>query len=459
MISDKSFKLRLLFAVGDVVHLVMSLLIAHRLTFFNIDLTDNYIFLNIIFILSWLVSAHFFKLFNYERGARIDEILLDLLKAIIVHLLIISTFLSLLSSNHFSKECVLYSFFISYTLLFIWRSFSLFLLKKYRKLGYNYKQVVLIGKVDKIPSIIQFFTKKEHGYKLIAFFSDSGQKNRLKVPSYPISHLEDFCFENKVEEMYYSESIYNSELLDKIIRFCDDSMIRLKIIPDFSAFKQRKFVVDFYSSGPIITLREEPLQDEFNRILKRFFDIIFSLIVVGLILSWLVPLIATLIKLTSKGPVFFVQRRSGLDNKEFNCLKFRTMAVNDDSDSRQASKTDSRITPLGRFLRKTSLDEMPQFFNVLLGDMSVVGPRPHMLKHTSMYSNIIEGYMVRQLVLPGITGAAQANGYRGETKVLFDMEQRVKYDVWYIENWSLFLDLKLIVLTIINMIKGQKNAY
>ena len=114
---------------------------------------------------------------------------------------------------------------------------------------------------------------------------------------------------------------------------------------------------------------------------------------------------------------------------------------------------------MGRFLRKTSLDEMPQFFNVLLGDMSVVGPRPHMLKHTSMYSNIIEGYMVRQLVLPGITGAAQANGYRGETKVLFDMEQRVKYDVRYIENWSLFLDVKLIVLTIINMIKGQKNAY
>lgn len=459
MISDKSFKLRLLFAVGDVVHLVMSLLIAHRLTFFNIYLTDNYIFLNIIFILSWLVSVHFFKLFNYERGARIDEILLDLLKAIIIHLLIISTFLSLLNSNHFSKECVLYSFFISYTLLFIWRSFSLFLIKKYRKLGYNYKQVVLIGKVDKIPSIIQFFTKKEHGYKLIAVFSDCDQKNILKIPIYPISHLEDFCFENKVEEMYYSESIYNSELLDKIIRFCDDSMIRLKIIPDFSAFKQRKFVVDFYSSGPIITLREEPLQDEFNRILKRFFDIIFSLIVIGLILSWLVPLIATLIKLTSKGPVFFIQRRSGLDNKEFNCLKFRTMAVNDDSDSRQASKTDSRITPLGRFLRKTSLDEMPQFFNVLLGDMSVVGPRPHMLKHTSMYSNIIEGYMVRQLVLPGITGAAQANGYRGETKVLFDMEQRVKYDVWYIENWSLFLDMKLIVLTIINMIKGQKNAY
>ncbi|MEC8611135.1 MAG: sugar transferase, partial [Bacteroidota bacterium] len=320
MSSDKSFRLRLLFAFGDVVHLIMSLLIAHRLTFFNIDLTDNYIFLNIIFILFWLVSAYFFRLFSYERGARIDEILLDLLKAIIVHLLIISTFLSLLSSNHFSKECVLYSFFISYTLLFIWRSFSLFLIKKYRKLGYNYKQVVLIGKVDKIPSIIQFFTKKEHGYKLIAFFSDTVYKNKLKVPSYPISHLEDFCFENKVEEMYYSESIYNSELLDKIIRFCDDSMIRLKIIPDFSAFKQRKFVVDFYSSRPVITLREEPLQDEFNRILKRFFDIIFSLIVIGLILSWLVPLIATLIKLTSKGPVFFVQRRSGLDNKEFNCL-------------------------------------------------------------------------------------------------------------------------------------------
>lgn len=459
MSSDKSFKIRLLFAVGDVFHLVLSLLISYRLTFFNINLTDSYIFLNIIVILSWLVSAHFFNLFNYERGARIEEILLNFFKAIIVHVLIISTFLSLLSANHFSKEFVSYSFFISYSLLFIWRTFSLFLIKRYRKLGYNYKQVVLIGDIDKISNMIHFFEKKEHGYKLMAFFSQSLKKNSLRIPSYSISKLEDFCSENKVEEMYYSESIYDSELLHKIIRFCDDSMIRLKIIPDFSAFKQRKFVVDFHSSGPIITLRDEPLQDDFNRFLKRMFDIIFSLSAIVLILSWFVPIIALVIRLTSKGPIFFVQRRSGLDNKEFNCYKFRTMSVNTDSDSRQASKSDPRITPFGRFLRRTSLDETPQFFNVLFGDMSIVGPRPHMLKHTTMYSEIIEGYMVRQLVLPGITGAAQANGFRGETKTLFDMKQRIKYDVWYIENWSLLLDFKLIVLTIVNMIKGQKNAF
>ena len=459
MSSDKSNKLRVLFALGDVFHLALSLLLSYRFTFFNINLTDNYIFLNIIIILIWLLTAHFFKLFDYKRGARIDEVILDFVKSIIVHALIISVFLASLKSNQFSRECILYSFFISYSILFIWRCFCWLLIKNYRKRGYNYKQVILVGNADKVSNIIQFFNKKEHGYKLLAFFSDSQKKNTFSVPTFSISEVESFCLDNKVEEIYYSESVYNSVLLDKIIRFCDDSLIRLKIIPDFSAFKQRKFVVDFFSGSPIITLRDEPLQDDLNRLIKRLFDVVFSFLVIVFLLSWLVPIVALIIKLTSKGPVFFVQRRSGLDNNDFSCYKFRTMSVNSQSDSKQASKDDPRITPIGRFLRKTSLDEIPQFFNVFKGDMSIVGPRPHMLKHTEMYSEIIQGYMVRQLVLPGITGAAQANGFRGETKKLSDMEQRVKYDVWYIENWSLLLDIKLIILTIHNMIRGQKNAF
>jgi lipopolysaccharide/colanic/teichoic acid biosynthesis glycosyltransferase len=175
-------------------------------------------------------------------------------------------------------------------------------------------------------------------------------------------------------------------------------------------------------------------------------------------MSWLVPVIGIIIKLSSKGPIFFAQTRSGLDNKEFTCFKFRSMRVNELSDEVQATRNDSRTTAFGRFLRRTSLDEMPQFFNVLMGDMSVVGPRPHMLKHTSDYSKIIEGFMVRQLVTPGITGSAQVNGFRGETKSKEDMENRVKYDVWYIENWTLLLDIKLIFLTIMNLIKGSDNA-
>ena len=206
-------------------------------------------------------------------------------------------------------------------------------------------------------------------------------------------------------------------------------------------------------------MREEPLRDFVNRFAKRTFDIIFSSFVIIFILSWLYPLIALLIKLSSRGPVLFKQERSGLNNEIFLCYKFRSMRLSNDSDIKQASKGDSRITRIGKFLRKSSIDEFPQFINVLAGDMSIVGPRPHMLLHTEEYSSLINKYMVRQLVKPGITGIAQVRGYRGETKEIEDMEGRVSLDVWYIENWSLPLDINVVFLTIWNVFKGDEKAY
>ena len=196
-----------------------------------------------------------------------------------------------------------------------------------------------------------------------------------------------------------------------------------------------------------------------NRMYKRIFDILFSLSVILLIVPIVFPIIALIIKLTSKGPIFFKQLRSGVNNKDFICYKFRSMALNKDADEIQATRNDMRITMIGKFIRKTNIDEFPQFFNVLFGDMSIVGPRPHMIKHTAEYSKLIEDYMVRQLVKPGITGAAQVYGFRGETKTTEDMKDRVEYDIWYLENWSLLLDIKLIFLTSWNMIKGQKEAF
>ena len=192
---------------------------------------------------------------------------------------------------------------------------------------------------------------------------------------------------------------------------------------------------------------------------KRFFDIVFSLMVTVFLLSWLVPIIAILIKLDSKGPVFFLQDRSGKNNQPFKCIKFRSLAVNKESDSKQVTKGDTRITKLGRFLRKSSIDELPQFFNVLKGDMSVVGPRPHMLKHTEEYSAIIMKYMIRHYQKPGVTGYAQVNGFRGEIKTEEQLIKRIEYDVWYIENWSIWLDLKIIIQTVVVTIKGQENAF
>ena len=208
-----------------------------------------------------------------------------------------------------------------------------------------------------------------------------------------------------------------------------------------------------------MTLRNGPLENIVNRIVKRLFDIGFSIFIILFILSWFVPLMAIIIKLTSKGPVFFVQERSGIKNLAFRVIKFRTMYINSDAHYKQATRYDQRITPIGKFLRRTNLDELPQFINVFFGQMSVIGPRPHMLKHTQEYSKIIDKFMVRHFVKPGITGWAQVNGYRGETREVTDMEGRVRADVWYIENWSFALDLKIIIMTIINMLRGEENAF
>ncbi|MBC8081772.1 MAG: exopolysaccharide biosynthesis polyprenyl glycosylphosphotransferase [Hymenobacter sp.] len=201
------------------------------------------------------------------------------------------------------------------------------------------------------------------------------------------------------------------------------------------------------------------VKSKVNAVMKRAFDLFFASLVTVLLLSWLVPLIALLIKLDSRGPVFFKQLRTGKDGKPFYCLKFRSMRTSADADSRQASRGDSRITKLGAFMRKTSIDELPQFFNVLKGEMSVVGPRPHMLRHTEDYAKVIENFMERHLVTPGITGWAQVEGHRGETKETAAMEKRVNADIFYIRNWSFLLDLKIVLLTIRQAIRGNENAF
>jgi putative colanic acid biosynthesis UDP-glucose lipid carrier transferase len=206
-------------------------------------------------------------------------------------------------------------------------------------------------------------------------------------------------------------------------------------------------------------LRTIPLDIEVNKRLKRIFDIVFSLVVILGILSWITPLIAVLIRLESKGPVFFKQKRNGLNYEEFYCYKFRSMHLNPIADLEQVQKNDPRITKVGKIIRKTSIDELPQFMNVLLGNMSVVGPRPHMVSHTEMYAKSVDKFMVRHFIKPGITGLAQINGFRGEVETETDIINRVKYDIFYLENWTLLLDVKIIFTTIINTIKGEKKAY
>ena len=259
--------------------------------------------------------------------------------------------------------------------------------------------------------------------------------------------------------MYSTVSPERNVNIYELAHKAEMNFIRFKFVPDFRMFIDRTVHIDFARNIPILSLRTEPLENLDSQIKKRWFDIFFSVIIIFFLLSWLIPLLAILIKVDSKGPVFFTQLRSGKNNKAFLCYKFRSLRVNNDANKRQVSKDDDRFTTVGKFLRKTNLDEFPQFINVLRGEMSVVGPRPHMLKHTEEYSQILNHYMIRHFVKPGVTGWAQINGHRGEIKTNKDLRNRIEHDIWYMENWSMWLDLRIILLTIYNTIKGDENAF
>jgi putative colanic acid biosysnthesis UDP-glucose lipid carrier transferase len=274
--------------------------------------------------------------------------------------------------------------------------------------------------------------------------------------------IED-CFEyiqkKEVDEIYSSVGeLTNKEIL-MLIDFADNNLKILKFLPDNKEIYTKKLEYDYYGYLPILSLRKIPIQEPLNLFMKRVFDIIVSVFVIVGLLSWLTPILAILIKLDSKGPIFFKQKRNGLDYEEFYCYKFRSMKPNPVADLYQVTKGDQRITRMGRFLRKTSIDELPQFINVLKGDMSVVGPRPHMVSHTHMYAERIDKFMVRHFIKPGITGLAQVSGYRGEVETDDDIINRVRLDIFYLENWSLLLDLKIVFQTIYNALKGEEKAY
>jgi putative colanic acid biosynthesis UDP-glucose lipid carrier transferase len=239
----------------------------------------------------------------------------------------------------------------------------------------------------------------------------------------------------------------------------DQYCMRLKFIPDFSMISKIHFSTGNLNNFHVIKPRHEPLQNAYNRLTKRIFDLIFSMLVIVFVLSWLYPILAYLIKKQSPGPVLFKQLRTGKKNEAFWCYKFRSMQSTGFDASQQAQKGDARVTPIGQFIRRTSLDEMPQFFNVLLGSMSVVGPRPHMLQHTKDYNDQINNFMVRHFIKPGITGLAQISGLRGETKKVSDMKRRVNADIDYLQHWSLAKDVKICFLTVIVTLKGDEKAF
>jgi putative colanic acid biosynthesis UDP-glucose lipid carrier transferase len=325
------------------------------------------------------------------------------------------------------------------------------------------KDLVIVGGGPAAEEIFQYCEDQTvRGYRFRGVFSDESIDGALGERRLgDVESAKAFALQNRIDIVYCALPGTQREAITDLMEFCERNTIRFRVIPSAESFIPvvKTSDLEFHGAVPVSKIRREPLERPMARRVKRTFDIVFSLGVIVFIFTWLFPLLALLVKLSSRGPVFFQQKRLGRNNEHFVCWKFRSMRMNKESDSKQATKNDPRVTTVGKFLRKSNLDEMPQFFNVLLGHMSVVGPRPHPLRLNDQYREIIDKYMVRHFVRPGITGWAQVNGLRGETRTPELMEKRVELDVWYLENWSFWLDLKIVVKTVTNMFSKDPNAY
>ncbi len=409
--------------------------------------------------LSYIPVALLFQRARLQRSLHIDRIFVEALKAVVCHAFVFITLLVFLQADDFPNSY----FFEFYGMMLAglpltWLATRL-AIKAYRKQGGNFRRIVIVGTNSTARRLAESLSRNEaYGYRILGFFDKTPAVGFSGIYCGTLNDLPPFLDQYHIDEIFYVLSGENEQDLLRCIAIADEHMVEFHYVPKLSRYAGRRFELDNVGGLPVLTPRINPLNKPQNRLLKRAFDFTFSSI--ALICSPIVFIpIAIAVKLSSPGPVFFKQKRTGYLGREFNCLKFRTMRVNADADSRQATSDDPRKTRVGNFLRRTSLDELPQFINVWLGQMSVVGPRPHMLAHTEQYRELIDRYMIRHMVKPGITGWAQVCGYRGNTDELYKMEKRVECDVWYIEHWSFALDLKIIIKTLVNASTGEENAY
>ncbi|HEX7366916.1 MAG TPA: undecaprenyl-phosphate glucose phosphotransferase [Pelobium sp.] len=452
---------RIFFAFTDlgflcVLHLIM-------LTHFNFATNSaniNHVEYFIVSNAFWLVSAYLTEVYINDKILNFVKFARRTSRAFLVYVILLIIYLAFARFN-FNSNYLIISFvsFAAFLVLsrILFLQVSRYIGRKKSKLN----KVVIIGNDVFARDLAIKLKKANQTLTILGSFAEKVRpENDEKFPH--LGKLDDcmkFAFNNQVNEIYCTLSPEVYPNIYRIAQSAENLCMRFRFVPNLRYFVDNEVHFDYVNNVPVLSLRSEPLEDFAVQVKKRVFDVIFSSLVTIFLLSWLIPIIAILIKLDSKGPVFFLQERSGKNNVPFKCIKFRSLKMNDEANSKQVTRGDNRITKLGKFLRKSSIDELPQFFNVLKGDMSVVGPRPHMLKHTDEYSAIIMKYMIRHYQKPGVTGYAQVNGFRGEIKEEQQLINRIEYDVWYIENWSIWLDLKIIIQTVLVTIKGDDNAF
>ena len=433
---------------------IIDLIIINGVAVLYLFASKDPVIFSVIISISWILISVYSQFYEVYRYTRPINILSLIVKQFILFLLTTFAFSGLYHELDIYPRPIVKYALLCFLLITILKFAVYYLLQKYRtSLGGNYRTTVIFGLNKKTIALNNFFNKNpEYGYSHKKTFD-------FKKKDYSLKDCFQYVLDKNIDEIYCSISELTNAQIADTVDFADNNLKILKFIPDSKEIYAKKLQYEYYDYIPVLTLRNIPLEDSVNKFLKRAFDILFSSFMIVFVLSWLTPIIAILIKLESKGPIFFKQSRNGFNYKEFDCYKFRSMMPNSDAHLYQATRGDERVTKVGKFIRKTSIDELPQFFNVLFGDMSVVGPRPHMVSHTTMYAKKIDKFMVRHFVKPGITGLAQTSGFRGEVETDKDIIGRVKFDIFYIENWSILLDSKIIFQTFVNAIKGDDKAY
>ncbi|UXX80590.1 undecaprenyl-phosphate glucose phosphotransferase [Reichenbachiella carrageenanivorans] len=418
---------------------------------------DRYPFLFVFLNITWIIIFFVTKLDRVDRERSVVDYISQILLGLTINLAVVFTMWASTRAYFYSREHLFYTYLIFSILIIGWRVGFINILRFYRTKGYNLRNIIIVGYGPIGRNLKRHLENNpEIGYAFKGFFDHKTEQPEV---SGPVEDVPLYAKENNIDVIFCCLPKLFEQDVKPLIDFAENNLITIKLLSDFSKVGNKKLEVQQYGNIPVLNVSSIPLDRMINRVAKRTFDVLFSSFVMIFILSWLIPLIGLLIKLESPGPVFFIQNRHGRGNKYFPCWKFRTMVVNKEADSKQATKNDPRVTRTGAILRRTSLDELPQFINVFLGNMSVVGPRPHPIKLNEEYSPKIDRFIQRHAVKPGVTGLAQAKGYRGETSRFSEMYGRVKLDRFYVKNWSLWFDVKIIVMTIYSILFKTENAY
>ena len=463
----------LLYLSFDLIAILLALLISaifsispyvipysNHYTFASLEIQNIYLLLAIV----WYFSARSTGLYDNPRSKLYSIDTYNILKNIFFQSVCLMLLFFIIKERALTRTFMIVYFTIVTIFIFLGKISVRLILRIFREKFIDASRVVIIGANELGRNVYEKLSNNSVGYNVIGFIDDNPETMKDKNILGTFSNLETIIAQESIEIAFVALAKIDMETLENIIEICRKHIVEVKIIPDVASYYLRNFKYSFLADIPVVSVSIDKLTEPYWRVVKRIFDICITLFLTIIIFSWFIPVIIILQKIFNPGPIYYKSERWGKGGKPFVIYKFRTMQLYDGKKPNEqkivlTEINDPRITKFGKILRKTSLDELPQFYNVLKREMSIVGPRPFDSNEAIMMKQILENYMIRYYVKPGITGWAQINGYRGGTRDLEKMQKRIDTDNWYMHNWTIGLDIQIIFYTIIKLFTGDINAY